>query len=79
MFRYLSSGTDRAHSITETNVTQNVMLSHKVKAVRGNLNLKTADKGSKTDLGSTLGWSGFPSSVQNGEVTLLLNYNSLIN
>lgn len=88
MFLYLSSGTDRAQHMlpfdnsTETNVTQNVMLSHRVKAVRGNLaELKDCRQGSKTDLGSTLGWSVFPSSVQYGEneVTLLLNYNSLIN
>lgn len=73
------------HPITHwnTNVTQNVMLSHKVKAVRGNLAEVKEDcrQGSKTDLGPTLGWSVFPSSVQYGEneVTLLLNYNSLIN
>lgn len=82
MFLYLSNGTDGAQHMlpfdnsTETNVTQNVMLSHKVKAVRGNLaEVKDCRQGFKTDLGPTLGWSVFPSSVQDGEneVTLLLN------
>lgn len=59
------------------------MLSHKLKEVRGNLAEPKEDspRGSETDLGPTLGWSVFPSSVQYGEneVTLMLNYNSLIN